>query len=192
MLIRTVFSFAVIVLVTLAVVGQQLPSKIRGYKVYNAKVSVAENDRKAASGVDAVIKLGDPEVESVGLAGVGLTVAGDMTSIGQTGTVDFLSFRDFRINGIPVEIEEYDHPFAFKERETTALPYPIKVTISPKSVAKAAFREVIESKEKWAVTGKVLVFGRFRKYGFTFKRVVPVSINIEIANPVKPFTNLVK
>ena len=52
-------------------------------------------------------------------------------------------------------------------------------------MARAARRELIESKKEWQVTGTVFIFGKFKKFGFGFKRVVPVKINLKIDNPLK-------
>jgi hypothetical protein len=50
---------------------------------------------------------------------------------------------------------------------------------------RGAVRELKDSKEEWSVTGRVFVFGKFKKFGFNFKRVVPVEINIKIKNPLR-------
>lgn len=192
MLIRSICCVLFITAAVTAAIAQELPSGIRGYKVFRAKVTVTATDSGRASADDAQVRINDPKVESVGLSGVGLAVGGEVSAKGQNGTVDFLTFRDIRINGVAVEIGEYDHPFAFKDGETVGLPYPFSVQISARSIARAVFKDLIESNNKWAVTGTVFVFGRFRKYGFTFKRVIPVPIDIEIANPIKTLTDSVK
>ena len=43
----------------------------------------------------------------------------------------------------------------------------------------------MDPKKKWSVTGTVFVFGKFKKYGINFKRVVPIKIDLTIANPLK-------
>lgn len=43
------------------------------------------------------------------------------------------------------------------------------------------------AKDEWTVTGRVFVFGRFKKFGFDFKRVVPVEINLKIKNPLNSY-----
>lgn len=192
MLIRTFYCLAIIAAVSTVAFAQGLPSKIRGYKVYNAKISVSTPESKTSSDADARLKVYDPELDSIGLDGVVLTVGGEVSAAGQNGKVDFLEFRDFRINGVAVAIDEYTHKFAFKERQTVVLPEPVRVRISKTSIATAAFQELLGSKEKWSVTGTVLVFGTFRKFGFGFKRVIPVRIDILIKNPVKPFTDILE
>jgi len=42
-----------------------------------------------------------------------------------------------------------------------------------------------DSKETWPVTGRVYVFGKFKKGPFSFKRVVPVELNLSMRNPLK-------
>jgi hypothetical protein len=41
------------------------------------------------------------------------------------------------------------------------------------------------SKDVWPVTGRVYVFGRFKKFLFSFKRVVPVELNLSLPNPMR-------
>ena len=48
-----------------------------------------------------------------------------------------------------------------------------------------ALDEWRESKETWPVTGRVYVFGHFKKFLFKFKRVVPVELNLSLPNPLK-------
>jgi hypothetical protein len=40
----------------------------------------------------------------------------------------------------------------------------------------------------WPVTGRVYVFGRFKKFLFSFKRVVPVELSLTLPNPLKSKT----
>ena len=66
----------------------------------------------------------------------------------------------------------------------TMLPTPAKITINTANIAKAAYKELVDSKKDWSVTGIVFVFGKFRKFGVSFKRVVPVKIDLTIKNPL--------
>ena len=189
---RAFISIFLVTAVTAAVSAQELPAKIRGYKVEKANIRVAASTAKNSSESDAVIKVYDPEVDSLGLSGIGLSIGGEITSAGQSGTVEMLSFRDFRINGIRVEVEEYTHPFNFRAGEKVLLPFPVKIFVSNTGIARAALKELLDSKKLWVVTGKVLVFGRFKKYGFSFKRVVPVDLSIEVENPARSLADSLK
>ena len=166
--------------------AQSMPSKIRGYKVYDAKVTVtnaagavAQKDRP-----DAAVRILDPTITGIGLSGAVVEVGAEITAINRSGSVDFMTCRDLRVNGIAIEIEEYAHPFAFKEGEKIRLPTPAKISINTAHLAKAAFRDLVDPKKDWAVTGTVFVFGKFKKFGLSFKRVVPVKINLVIRNPL--------
>ena len=64
------------------------------------------------------------------------------------------------------------------------LPTPAKITINIANIAKAAYKELVDSKKDWIVTGTVFVFGKFKKFGFNFKRVVPIKIGLTIKNPL--------
>jgi len=166
---------------------QQLPDKIRGYRVHEAKIRV-ESGPSAASesgSQDAIVRINSPEIIDFGLSGVTFQVGAEIGAIGQSGNVDFLTFNDFRINGISVDIDEYPHSFVLKKNVITKLPKPAVVTIGSSGIAKAAYNEIVASRPRWAVTGTVFVFGKFKKFGIGFKRVVPVRLDLSIPNPLR-------
>ena len=49
----------------------------------------------------------------------------------------------------------------------------------------AALGDWGNSKETWPVTGRVYVFGKFKKGPFSFKRVVPVELDLQMRNPLR-------
>jgi hypothetical protein len=53
------------------------------------------------------------------------------------------------------------------------------------NVSKAVYRELTEQRDELQVTGTVFVFGKFKKMGFEFKRVIPVKIDLKIKNPLR-------
>jgi hypothetical protein len=167
---------AIVALLTLASFSyaQTLPSSIRGYKVRQTKVPVTPS-----------VKVGEPHIVDIGLTAITLDATAEIGDLDQDGRVDLLTFKDVIVNGIPLAIDDYEHPFDLKKGTTVTLPAPVRGTVSTASVAKAAYDEATPSKADWQVTGTVFVFGRFKKMGFTFKRVVPVPITLTIPNPLK-------
>jgi hypothetical protein len=175
--------FALAAFLYQSVSAQELPNEIRGYKVHREKVTVST--RGADQGpADAVVAPGNPKLIDISPSGVIFELAPHIRAMSQSGTVDFMTFHDFRVNGIPVEIEEYKHAFSFQKDEPLTLPEPARVFMPTYSILRTAWEEMKESKKEWTVTGRVFVFGKFRKFGFTFKRVVPVDITVTIRNPV--------
>ena len=164
--------------------AQDLPSSIRGYKVHSEKIVITSIAAKPDGKSDAVVNIADPELVDVGLSGVTFEFPAEALSSKQSGKVDFLTFHDFEVNGIRVTIPEYSSPFSFKRGESFRLPEPAKIFLPTTSIAKAAWKEMHETRETWQVTGRIFVYGKFRKYGFYHKRVVPVDVNITIANPL--------
>lgn len=169
------------------ILAQDLPSEIRGYKVYNAKISVKNQTEKsvARDKSEAFVKVGEPEVVDVSLTGVTLELSAEIDALEQSGTVDFLTFRDFCVNGLQVEVEEYKESFEFKKNQTIILPKPVKIFVGAGQTLRGAVNELKDSKNEWTITGTVFVFGRFKKSFLKFKRVVPVEINIKIKNPLR-------
>lgn len=167
--------------------AQDYPKEIRGYKVETAKITVKNTDGKDESKDDseAFVTLGEPTLANVGLSGVTFDISVHLSPLEQKGTVDFLSFRDFKVNGTSVTIEDYTESFSFKKNKPIDLPQPIKVFVGMGQTLMGGIGEVRDSKEEWEVTGTVFVFGKFKKFGFNFKRVVPVPVNVKIKNPIK-------
>lgn len=182
-------STAIVVLLLFAFVAgaQDLPDKIRGYKVHKTKVRVAAQSAATTPNTnegEAVVKISDPRIVDIGLGGVTFEAEADLGVVPQSGRVDFLTFRDFRVNGVAIEFDEYDHSFDVKKGVAMKLPTSVRGRVSSLNIAKAAYREMVESKSTWQVTGTVFVFGKFKKFGFKFKRVVPVQIELKVKNPL--------
>jgi len=181
------FVSAVVLLFSPVINSQDLPKEIRGYKVYRAKISVKNQIEKngATDKSETFVKIGEPEIVDVSLNGITLEISVEIESSAQSGTVDFLTFQDFRANNLAVEVEEYKESFQLEKNKATILPKPIRFFLGAKQTLRGAFNESKESKEEWTVTGKVFVFGRFKKSFLKFKRVVPVEINFKIKNPLR-------
>ncbi len=169
------------------IIAQDLPNEIRGYKVYKAKISVKNQTEKTdvKDKSEAFVKVGEPEVVDVSLTGVTLELSAEIDALEQSGTVDFLTFKDFRVNGLAVDVEEYRESFEFKKNQIITLPKPVKIFVGTGQTLRGAVNEMRDSKKEWTVTGTVFVFGRFKKSFLKFKRVVPVEINIKIKNPLR-------
>jgi len=183
--VNATISLVFIIVLTLCAGAQNLPRKIRGYTVYDAHITV-NNKPVSEIGVDsdAVVSLGEPRIADVSISGITFEIEAEIKAADQSGTVDFLSFHDFRINGIPVTVNEYREMFAFKKHTSVKLPKPASVFLPTTQIVNAALKEMRESKKEWTITGRVFVFGKFRKFGFNRKRVVPILINLTIPNPL--------
>jgi len=173
--------------------AQNPPTEIRGYKVYNAKISVKNQSEKpdapgnsaAKDESEAFVKVGEPEIVDVSLTGITLELAAEIDNARQSGTIDFVSFKGFRVNGLAVDVEEYKESFSIKKNQKIVLSKPIRIFLGAGEILRGALREINHASDEWTVTGMVFVFGRFKKFGFDFKRVVPIEINLKIKNPLK-------
>ena len=168
------------------------PDKIRGYKVERTVVEIKKpeesgksNAASADSDVDSLIKLGDPRLAKATPLGITLEVPIVVAPVKQSGRVDFLVFEDMLINGRSVDIAEYKHNFDLPNKTPATLDAPLSIYIYLPSALLAAIGEWTESKETWPVTGRVYVFGKFKKSIFSFKRVVPVELNMTMRNPLR-------
>lgn len=168
-----------LLLLAVSVFSQELPDKIHGYKVYRDKVSV----NTSTEGSDAAVRVGDPELADISLTGITLELPAEFTAAYQSGKVEIITFHNLKVNGIRVEPDDYAHKFEFRKGEKVVVPKPVRIFIPTSNLVKAAWQEMTESKAEWTVTGRVFVFGKFRRYGFYHKRVVPIDLSIMIKNP---------
>jgi hypothetical protein len=174
------------------------PKEIRGYKVARAKVEVKKpKDNKgqsqapgsttttAMTDADALIQFGEPRIAKMTPLGITMEVPVTVAAVKQGGHVDFLTFEDMVVNGTSVTIEDYMRPFDLPNKQPVLLPEPVQVFISAPRALLGALGEWNSSKDTWPVTGRVYVFGRFKKFLFSFKRVVPVELSLTLPNPLK-------
>jgi hypothetical protein len=171
------------------------PKEIRGYKVERARVEIKKpkgtkgqeqsTGSTAATEADALIQFGEARIAKMTPLGVTMEVPVTVSAVKQGGRVDFLTFEDMVVNGTPVTIEDYMRPFNLPNKQAVLLPEPVQVFISTTRALLGALGEWNSSKDVWPVTGRVYVFGRFKKFLFSFKRVVPVELNLSLPNPMR-------
>jgi len=144
---------------------------------------VAESNSE--SDENDLIKFGKPQLARVTPLGITFEVPIVVSPVKQSGHIDFLMFEDMVVNGTSVEIDEYHRAFDLPNKEPLTLREPLRIYIYIPSALLAAIGEWSDSKETWPVTGRVYVFGKFRKYLVSFKRCIPVELNATMRNPLK-------
>src|SRR5260370_1161213 len=87
--------------------------------------------------------------------------------------------------GSSVQIDEYHRGFDLPNKKPSTLRDPLSFYIYLPSAVLAAIGDWNDSKATWPVTGRVYVFGKFRKGLFSFKRCVPVELNLTMRNPLR-------
>ena len=188
------FGFVVLIAVggTPATLAQTrvYPDKIRGYKVERTVVEVksAKNNNGTKSddaNVDQLITFGKPALARVTPLGITFEVPIVVAPVTQNGKVDFLVFEDIEINGHSVDISEYHHSFNLPGNAPLTLKSPLSIYIHLPGAMLAAIGEWTDSRETWPVTGRVYVFGKFKKSLFSFKRCVPVELDLTMRNPLR-------
>ena len=177
------------------------PKEIRGYKVERTVVEVKKpetetrnsgnkgrepnSEPNAEADVDELIKLGKPQLARVTPLGITFEVPVIVSPVKQSGHVDFLVFEDMVVNGASVNIDEYQREFDLPNKQPLTLREPLHFYIYLPGALMAALGDWSDSKETWPVTGRVYIFGRFKKSLLHFKRVVPVELNVTMRNPLK-------
>ena len=189
------------------------PKEIRGYKVQRAVVEIRKPESKtdrpennqtqsvsqnsaetpgqtdgastSDADADALIKLGKPQLARVTPLGITFEVPIVVAPVKQSGHIDFLLFEDMVVNGRSVEIDEYHHAFDLPNKQPLTLREPLSFYIYLPGAVLAAVDEWSNSKETWPVTGRIYVFGKFKKGWFSFKRCIPVELNVTMRNPLR-------
>ena len=189
--LEKLWSILLFCLLAISISAQDLPDKIRGYKVYRAEISVktVADKSQIKSKTEAFVKVGEPELINVSLSGITFEISAEIDALEQSGKVDFLTFNDFRVNGLAVEVEVYKNSFEFRKNQLILLPKPARIFLGISQTLRGALKEWQNSKDEWQVTGKIFVFGKFKKYGFSFKHVIPVEINLKIKNPLREISS---
>ena len=161
------------------------PSTNQSQSGNNSSDGQTSTESDPASDEDALIKLGTPQLSRVTPLGITFKVPIVVSPVKQSGHVDFLVFEDMVVNGTSVDIDEYQHTFDLPNKQALTLGNPVHIYIYLPNALLAALGDWNASKETWPVTGRVYVFGKFKKFGFSFKRVVPVELNLKMRNPLK-------
>jgi hypothetical protein len=185
------YSGAAAVLVFIFATGiasaQELPDRIRGYKVHKQIVTVSETTELNSTSSPAVATNVDPDkiaLKDISLTGVSFEMPIELSAMPHSGRVDFITFSEMTVNSIPVTVDELRAEFRFRKGEQVLLPSPVTIFVPTHRLVQAAWREMRDSQPTWRVRGRVFVFGRFKRFGIHHKRVVPVDIDITIDNPV--------
>jgi hypothetical protein len=138
-----------------------------------------------AADVDQLITFGSPSIARVTPLGITFNVPVVVAPIKQSGKVDFLLFEDMMVNEHSVEIDEYNRAFDLPTKNSLTLNEPLRFFIYTPVAALAAVGEWSNSTETWPVTGRVYVCGKYKKFLFSFKRCVPVELNLTMRNPLR-------
>ena len=140
---------------------------------------------KAVSAVDQLITFGSPSIARVTPLGITFNVPVVVAPIKQSGKVDFLLFEDMMVNDHSIEIDEYNRAFDLPTKKPLTLNEPLRFFIYTPIAALAAVGEWSDSRETWPVTGRVYVCGKYKKFLLSFKRCVPVELNLTMRNPLR-------
>lgn len=170
--------------------SRSYPKEIRGYKVERTVVEIKKNKKNANSEiddsiVDQLIQFGDPQLARVTPLGVTLEIPIVIAPVKQKGHVEFLVFEDMVVNGTSVDIDEYHRAFDLPNKQPATLSDPLRFYILLPNALLATVDDWTDSKETWPVTGRVYVFGKFKKGIFSGKRCVPVELNLTMRNPLR-------
>jgi hypothetical protein len=183
--------------------ARPMPKEVRGYKIHRAQVEMKKPSESGKKKPDyksekekfekdeydeaepLLVRLGEPELVGVTPLGMTFDVPVILAAVKQQGDVDLLVFEDMKVNDTPVTLDDYVHPFKLPNKEPLTLAPSVRIFVSTPQAVLRTIDEVFNSKEVWAVTGRIYVCGNFKKFLFTFKRAVPVELQTSIKNPLR-------
>ena len=181
--------FAAFFICCLTTLAQQpeYPKEIRGYKVVRTEVETQKTGTKATNertDSEPLIRFGNPQLARVTPLGISFEIPMIVAPVKRKGRIEFMVFEEMFVNDTSVEIDEYHRGFDLPNIEPLTLTEPLKFYVYLPSAVLAAIDDWNDSKETWLITGRVYVFGKFKKGPFTFKRCIPIELNVTIPNPL--------
>jgi len=171
-----------LLLAAFAVSGQKYPDRIDGYKVHKKAVVIRSTDQKTEKR-DLELRFEDPTFAGASLTAVKFELQASVSSQ-RSGTIEKIRFEHLTVNGISVEVDELTTPFELSSEEITKLPERFKASVSSFGAAKAVWLELTDPKKEWRVRGTAYIFGRFKRFGMTFRRAIPVEFDLSVKNPI--------
>lgn len=195
--------------------SRPLPKTVRGYKVERVQIKLKgraskekveggngkggsssdgaddkSRDRNAEGGDDAeaareLIRFGEPRVVSFSLFKIELDFPVEIAAVEQRGRIDRLVFEEITINGVPVEVADYTSAFQLPNNQSLRLPEPLRVTVTTPRALLATFEELRTPKNDWKIVGRIYALGKFNKLFFTFRRAVPIELDLSVPNPIR-------
>ncbi|MBS1769363.1 MAG: hypothetical protein JSS77_06850 [Acidobacteria bacterium] len=175
-------SLIFLLLAVFAAMGQEYPDRIDGYKVHKKPIVINSVERKDSK-KDVDFVLNTPTFAGASLTAVKFKFAAALSS-DRAAKIEKIRFYGLTVNGIAVKIDEFDRAFDLKADELVTLPEPFAGEVSSFGVAKGAWLELTTPKKEWVVKGKAYIFGRFKKFGMTFRRAIPVEFDLSVKNPI--------
>ena len=173
-----------ILVLTAVVCPQKLPDKILGYKVQAVKSLVTTAPLEPAADADIMIRVVDMTVSHIGLLGATVNIQADILAKSASGKIERIMFRDLTINGVAVDVDDVIDDFEFEKGTQYSVDRSVHVGLSPVNAVRAGFSQLMDGRTHWDIAGTMFVFCRVKKFGFTFKRAIPIKFSLKVKNPL--------
>ncbi len=170
-----------ILLLTFAsiIAAQPFPDRIRGYKVHKTPIIIDGKNKARGITIESL------SVVELSFAGASVEADVSLSGIDQSGEIEFITFEKFSLGSLPFEIAEYRTPFRMVKNTRVKLSSPLTASLTTLVAINAFNRERENPAKVLRLTGTAYVFGRFKRFGFSFKRAVPILVDVEIPNPLR-------
>lgn len=172
-----------VLLAAVAVFGQEYPDRIDGYKVHKKPI-VVRSIGKHDDDRDVDLTFTEPKFVGASLTAVKFELGAQVSSK-RSASIDKIRIDSLTVNGISVKVKDLEGAFELKANEPVKLPEPFAAEVSSFGAAKAAWLGLTDPKKMWQVKGRAYIFGRFKRFGMTFLRAIPVEFDVLVKNPMR-------
>src|ERR1044072_5251950 len=113
--------------------GSFAQEKIRGYKVYNAKVLVASAHDSVPPNIkddfDSLVKIGKPQNFNLAAAGASFEIPLSVNLFKSGGRIDQVIFENVQVIGLKMQVKDLNEMFVLEKGMDMPFPRPLKVKV---------------------------------------------------------------
>lgn len=163
----------------------QIPAELRGAKIYR----LPDDMKPGAAAENPVIYRG-MAYEDINLERLALNLSLSVRPVDRAATIRRIHFQNFKVNGMPVQIEPYEKEFKVSKKEVVDLPVPLKCAIVFADLESVRPLQEIVNRDSLRITGQTFIevkLNVLEKVALRAKRVVlPVPVDEEV--PLEMFS----
>jgi S1-C subfamily serine protease len=164
----------------------QLPSELRGVKVYQIPEEVAP----PGTVVENPVIYKGLSYQDISWDRLVLNLTLSVKPVDRAATVRKIYFQDVRVSGVPVHVETFETEFKVSTKDTVDLPAPLKCSFVFSDLESVAPLKEVVNQDKLRITGQTFLevkLNTLEKIALRTKRLVlPVALNEEV--PLQMFS----
>jgi hypothetical protein len=163
----------------------QIPAELRGARIYR----LPDEMKPGEQAENPVIYRG-MAYEDISLERLVLNLSLRIKPVDRAATIRRIHFQDFKVNGMPVQIEPFEERFKVSKKEVVDLPAPLKCAIVFADLESVRPLQEIVNSDSLRITGQTFIevkLNLLEKVALRAKRLVlPVPVDEEV--PLEMFS----